>query len=64
MSGIPQGTGPSTFFHHNQPVTAITDIQPAQCDNSHLIGAAQRRARLPRRTSKLPQTHFQRSLST
>jgi len=23
-----------TFFHHNHPVTAITDFQFAQCDNS------------------------------
>jgi hypothetical protein len=64
MSKPSLGAGPLTFFHHNQPVTAITYLQPAQCDTSHLIGAVQRCTRLPRRPSKLPQTNFQRYLTT
>ena len=37
MSEPSPGRGRSTFFHHNQPVTTITYLQPTQCDNSHLI---------------------------
>jgi hypothetical protein len=25
--------GPAGIFHHNQPVSAITDFAPARCDN-------------------------------
>jgi hypothetical protein len=42
----------------------VTDIQPAVHDNGNLIGGSQRCASLPRRPSKLPETHFQRSLTT
>jgi len=45
-------------------VSAITDYQPAVHDNGDLIGAVKRWARLSRRPSKLPQTHFQRSLTS
>jgi hypothetical protein len=42
----------------------ITDFHPAERDNVGLIGAVYECASLPRRPSKLPQTHFQRSLTS
>ena len=32
------GSDPLTFFHHNQPVFAITDNQFARCDNVARLG--------------------------
>jgi hypothetical protein len=52
------------FFHHKHPVCAITDSHPAPCENVLLDGAVKRCARFPKRPSKLPQTHFQRSLTS
>jgi len=40
------------------------DLQPAARDNRNLIGAVSRCVRPPRRTSKLPQNHFQRPLTS
>src|SRR5665811_1805516 len=43
------------LFHHTQPVSVVTDFQPARCDNTVLIGAVKSCVRLPRRPSQLPQ---------
>ncbi len=40
------------------------DLQPSKPDNRDLIGAVSRCVRPPRRTSKLPQNHFQRPLTS
>ena len=45
-------------------VIEIIDLSPIVDDDGDLIGAAPRSARRPRRPSKLPQNHFQRSLRT
>jgi len=52
------------IFHHSHRCAPSQTCLPVRCDNSHLLGAAFERVRLPRRPSKLPQTHFQRSLTT
>jgi hypothetical protein len=59
-----RNTPQDSLFHHNQPVAAITDINPRMRDNSDLIGMARGVPVNQDGPSKLPQTHFQRSLTT
>src|SRR5208282_3114259 len=51
-------------FFITKPSEKSIDLRPVERDDRDLIGAVSRSARPPRRPSKLPQTHFQRSLTT
>jgi hypothetical protein len=63
--GLPQRrTEPRGFFITTPPRSKFIDLQPTERNNRDLIGAVSRCVRPPRRTSKLPQNHFQRSLRT
>jgi hypothetical protein len=50
--------GAFNFFRHKQPVSAITDFQPAVLDNGDQMESVQSCARLRRRPWKPPQSHF------
>jgi hypothetical protein len=52
----------SDFPHHSHPCPRSQTSNPSRGNNVPLIGAGKRCARLRRRSSTLPQTHFQRSL--
>ena len=60
----------TSYLHHDshlltiRPRSKYIDLQPIERNNRDLIGAVSRCVRPPRRTSKLPQNHFQRSLTT
>ncbi len=45
-----------SFFITPEPVSIVTDIQSARCDNAHLIGGSPERVAQPRRPSKLPKS--------
>ena len=52
------------LYHHSQPCPASQTFQALDATIVLLIGAVKRCARPSRRSSKLPQIHFQRSLTT
>lgn len=52
------------IFHHKPHVIAVTDTPADPCDNSQLIGAVESVHVSQDGPSKLPQSHFQRSLTT
>src|ERR1019366_5117569 len=62
---------PVSFFEarlgcalHGGVRSKLIDLQPAERENRDLIGAVSRCVHPPGRTSKLPQNHFQRSLTS
>ena len=53
-----------TTIRDRNPRSKSIDLRPVVRDHRDLIGAVSRCVRQPRRPSKLPQTHSQRSLKT